>query len=195
MPYLLLLIPIFFSLSYLVARKYIFSPLMTLSCAALVLCKQPIMGAALVMSAVGDWFMAHKGTRTDVYRLGILGFFIAHALFIVYATTRIKTVVVPLIIGLAMVIGYALYLTRRVLPRTPAMLKFPAALYAAISLAGFTCAMMTREPLYIIGIGLLLFSDTAIAENDFVHNARAGILILPTYHLCQLFVALSALIQ
>ena len=53
---------------------------------------------------------------------------------------------------------------------------------------------MTGSACYAVGIGLLLFSDTMIAENDFLGNHRVAALILPAYYLCHILVALSALI-
>ncbi|MBE5808405.1 MAG: hypothetical protein E7317_08710 [Clostridiales bacterium] len=194
MPYALLSIPLFCALMRLFTRKYVFSALTTLSCAALVIVRAPVMAAALAVSAAGDWFMGHKGDNEGLYRMGILCFLLAHVIFIAYALTRVKTVAVPLAVGAALAAGYAVYLGTRVFGCVPALLKIPVAAYSVISLIGFTCALMTKDPLYAIGIGLLLFSDTMIAEHDFVGNTSAGLLILPTYYLCQMLVALSGLL-
>ena len=47
-----------------------------------------------------------------------------------------------------------------------------------------------RDILYILGIAMLLFSDTMIAESDFVGNPKTGWLILPTYYLCHILVSI-----
>ena len=197
----LALIPVCFAVLRLITRKYVFSALTTLSCAALSLSpvwsdgwrwSQLILPAALVVSAVGDYFMAHKGGHAEIYRLGIAGFLLAHLLFIVHCCTQWRPRAWIAAVGLILLAGYGMYLIARVLPGIPNLLKLPAALYTLISVAGFTTSLMTRNPLYIIGIALLLFSDTMIAEHDFVGNRAAGALILPTYYLSQLLVALSA---
>lgn len=197
----LALIPICFAVLRLATRKYVFSALTTLSCAALSLSplwsggwrwSQLILPTALVVSAIGDYFMAHKSGHAEIYRLGIAGFLLAHALFIVHCCTQWRPRAWIAVVGLILLAGYGAYLVCRVLPGIPKLLKLPAALYTLISVAGFTMSLMTRNPLYIVGIALLLFSDTMIAEHDFAGNRAAGALILPTYYLSQMLVALSA---
>ena len=197
----LALIPVCFAVLRLITRKYVFSALTTLSCAALSLSpvwsdgwrwSQLILPAALVVSAIGDYFMAHKGDHAEIYRLGIAGFLLAHLLFIVHCCTQWRPRAWIAAVGLILLAGYGVYLIARVLTGVPNLLKLPAALYTLISVAGFTTSLMTRNPLYIVGIALLLFSDTMIAEHDFAGNRAAGALILPTYYLSQLLVALSA---
>ena len=89
---------------------------------------------------------------------------------------------------------YGAYFLLRAMPRMPKSLRLPGALYTAISVAGFACALMTGSACYAVGIGLLLFSDTMIAENDFLGNHRVAALILPADYLCHILVTLSALI-
>ena len=72
----LILIPIAFALLRHFTKKYIFSALTTLSCAAIALPYTPIMSAALFVSFIGDYFMAHKGKSEIKYLLGIAGFFL-----------------------------------------------------------------------------------------------------------------------
>ena len=200
----LALIPVCFAILRLMTRKYLFSALTTLSCALLSLTpiwrngwhwSRIILPAALVVSAVGDYFMTHKGGHAEIYRLGIAGFLVAHVLFIVHCCTQWRPRAWIFAIGLILVVAYGFYLLCRALPGIPRLLRLPAALYTLISVTGFMFSLMTGNPLYIVGIALLLFSDTMIAEHDFVHNRAAGSLILPTYYLSQLLVALSASIS
>lgn len=197
------LIPVAFALLRLFTRKYVFSALTTLSCAALALApafrpgtaprwRMLILPAALVVSAVGDYFMAHKGGRPEIYRLGIAGFLLAHVLFIVHSCAQWRPNVRIFLVGIALFAAYGAYLALRVLPGIPGSLKLPAALYALVSVAGFTLSLMTGNLLYILGLALLMFSDTMIAEHDFAGTRWAGALILPTYYLSQLLAALSA---
>ena len=197
----LALIPVCFAVLRLITRKYVFSALTTLSCAALSLSpvwsdgwrwSQLILPAALVVSAIGDYFMAHKGSRPEIYRLGIAGFLLAHVLFIVHSCTQWRPNVRIFLVGIALFAAYGAYLALRALPGIPGSLKLPAALYALVSVAGFTLSLMTGNLLYILGLALLMFSDTMIAEHDFAGTRWAGALILPTYYLSQLLAALSA---
>lgn len=191
---LLCLIPSAFALLRLTTKQYPFSALTTLSCAAIALTRSPLLAAALAISAAGDYFMAHKGGHEWLYLLGIAGFFLGHALLIAYAVRRAQPRPMHWIVGGVLLAAYLCYLGVRVLPNMPALLKIPGVLYTLISVAGLTCALMTGNPLYALGVALLLFSDTMIAEHDFAKNAAAGPLILPTYYLCHILVTLSALI-
>ena len=190
----LILIPIAFTVLQLTTRKYIFSPLITLSCAAIALFHSPVMAAALAVSAAGDWFMAHKGDREVPYILGIAGFFLGHVLFIAYTGPRILFAAAGMIAGTALAAFYLPYLLLRVIRKVPKLLKVPVVLYTLISLAGLACAVTTGHIAYILGIACLLFSDTMIAESDFVGSKPCGKWILPTYYFCHILVALSSLI-
>ena len=190
----LIVIPAVFAILRLVTRKYAFSALTTLSCAALVAARAPVMAAALAVSAVGDYFMAHKGNRESVYALGIAGFFVGHALFIAQAVSAARPRAIHWVVLALLAALYGAYFLLRAMPRMPKSLRLPGALYTAISVAGFACALMTGSACYAVGIGLLLFSDTMIAENDFLGNHQVAALILPAYYLCHILVALSALI-
>lgn len=190
----LILIPVVCALLRLVSGKYIFSALTTLSCAAIVLPHAPVMAAALAISAAGDYFMAHKGDREILYVCGIAGFLLGHVLLIAHAMTTAQHFSAGLYAGAALGAFFGPYLFMRVIKKVPAMLKLPVVLYTLISLVGLACAVMTGEALYIIGVACLLFSDTMIAECDFVGSKATGPLILPTYYLCHILVTLSALI-
>lgn len=193
MNYALILIPVALALLRIFTKRYLFSALTTLACAAIALPTAPVMSAALFASFVGDWFMAHKGSSEALYLCGIAGFFIGHALFIIYARTRATSSKAAWICGLLLLAFIGVYLVSR-LPKVPSMLRIPVVLYALISIAGLACAVSTGNILYILGIAALLFSDLMIAETDFVRNPNTQGLILPTYYLCHILVALSAMI-
>ena len=185
-------VPVALAVLRLATRKYVFSALTTLSCAALAAARAPVMAAALAVSALGDYFMAHRGGRERVYALGIAGFFIGHALFLAQAVPAARPRAVHWAALAALAAAYGAYFFFRAMPRMPKLLRVPGGLYTAISVAGFGCALMTNDPCYAAGIGLLLFSDTMIAENDFLGNRRVAPLILPTYYLCHILATLSA---
>ena len=194
--FLLFSIPVVFAVLRIIRRKYAFSALTTLSCAALIvlgsrLSDCPALIAGLLVSAIGDYYLAHTGGRSEIYALGVSGFLIGHLLFIVHASSRMAFHPTALVIGALLAIVYSLYLWRRVLPGAPKLLQLPLVLYALASIAGLICAMMTENPLYIAGISSLVFSDTMIAENDFANNHRVKLLILPTYYLCHILITLS----
>lgn len=206
----LILIPIAFALLRHFTKKYIFSALTTLSCAAIALPNAPVMAAALFVSFIGDYFMAHKGKNEFKYLLGIAGFFLGHVIFIAHALLCIpfaaheaffsdvapRTVFIRegLIAGAALAVGFIPYLLLRVIGKVPKLFRIPVVLYTLISIVGLACAVMTGNWIYILGVAMLLFSDTMIAESDFVGNHTVSKPILPTYYLCHILVALSAVI-
>ena len=206
----LILSPIIFALLRLFTKKYIFSALTTLTCAAIALPYAPVMAAALFISFIGDYFMAHKGKSEVKYLLGIAGFFLGHVIFIAHSmlhipfaaheafflntTPRTLFFRKGLITGAALAIWFTPYLILRVIRKVPKLLRIPVVLYTFISITGLAAAVMTGSRIYILGIAMLLFSDTMIAESDFVGNRKVSRLILPTYYLCHILVALSALI-
>lgn len=199
MPYLLLLIPAALAALRLTTRKYPFSALTTLACAALiaVLGRAPgsaLAAAALVISALGDWFLAHHKGRETFYALGVGGFLAGHALLIAFAAQRATLSPMALVAGGLLLALYAAYLTQLVLPGMPKMLKLPAVLYTLISVTGFVAALMTGDAVYASAIALLLFSDTMIAAGDFAGRKELSFLILPTYYLCHILIVLSAML-
>ena len=188
MPYLLLLIPAALAILRLTTRKYPFSALTTLACAALIAVygRAPAIGlaaAALAVSAAGDWFLAHHRGRETFYALGVGGFLVGHA------PSPMALVAGGLLLAL-----YAAYLTQIVLPGMPKMLRLPAVLYTLVSIAGFTVALTSGDAVYASAIALLLFSDTMIAAADFAGRKELSFLILPTYYLCHILIALSAML-
>lgn len=190
----LILLPVLFAVLRMITGKYAFSALTTLACAALTLSDAPVMAAALAVSAVGDYFMAHKGNREILYVCGIAGFFLGHVLLIAYAMTDVQNFKAGLYAGAALGAFFMPYLLMRVIRKVPKLLKLPVVLYTLISLLGLSCAVTTGNVLYIVGIASLLFSDTMIAEYDFVGSKAAGALILPTYYLSHILVTLSTFI-
>jgi hypothetical protein len=141
--------------------------------------------------------MAHKGKNEVLYLFGIAGFFLSHALLIVYALNAMehhRFVSAALICGAVLATLFSVYLALRVMKKTPKLLQLPVAVYALISIVGFACSIAYGNGCYILGVACLLFSDLMIAENDFVGNKKVGFLILPTYYLCHLLVTLSAML-
>lgn len=178
--------------------RYIFSPLITLSCAAAVLAGNGSgwAFAALAIAAVGDYFMAHKGGDTRIYTLGIGGFLISHIVFVIYALSeRALGLGTGLSVCAAMLVAFLPYMHRRALPKTPAPLRTPVMLYMLVSVAGLSCAAMTGSILYALGIGTLVFSDLMIAESDFVGNRAAGKWILPTYYISQMLATAGVVLK
>ncbi len=195
----LLMIPLVFALLRLLMRKHCFSTLTTVSAGIIALTNYTspaavLIACALFVSAIGDYFMAHRNGDDRIYALGIGGFFVGHALFIASSATRLKFDSMAMVVGLLLFGLYAAFLKLHIMSKLPETLKLPAIAYTMISVLGFTFSLMTADMCYALSIALLLFSDTMIAEADFAGNRRANLLVLPTYYLCHILACASAIL-
>lgn len=203
MRYLWLLIPLVMALLQLATGRYIFSALVSVSCAAVALVPGVdmgglIMAAGLLVSVAGDALLAHQAGHPNRFIEGVACFGAAHVIFAAYAARRFALSPLAAALVAALAALYALYLARRVLPGQPRPMKIALGGYAAVSLAGlfFALSMTAPQPeylLYALGIAAIVFSDTMIAEAEFARNPRVRWLILPTYYLCHILLAASRL--
>ena len=206
-PICLLLVPVCFAVLHARTGKYPFSAAVTLSCLVSVLYwADPRITAAYAFSIVGDWFMAHSGGENGKRRLlcGIVGFFLAHLCFLLYGLSRIDLSgkrLLWLIPAGALLVGYALFLSKKLLPAIPDLsLKAAASAYTVVSLLVMTDSLLSSEPalpktLFCLGIALILFSDTLIAMSRFLGNRAVGRYICPTYFACHILIAASIMAQ
>lgn len=203
MRFLWLIPPITLAILQLATRKYVFSALTSLSCAAVALIADAdaggwLMAAGLAVSVAGDYLLAHQRGRPERFLYGVALFGAAHVIFMIYAARGYTFR--PLALGFIATLGlfYAMYLARSVLPGQTHAMRIALSGYAAISLLGLFFALSMGGPagprwLYALAIACILFSDTMIAEADFVHHRWAKGLILPTYYLCHILLAASRL--
>lgn len=152
--------------------------------------------AALILSAVGDWFLSNRGRRESYFIAGIGFFFGAHVGFLSYAWRqgRLDWRVLG---GLLLV-----YLPYYVLGLRPsfgsAALSIAVLGYLLISCLALSVACGLRLPLapkvtFIAGIALIVFSDTLISFNEFLRWRQWNWLILPTYYLAHLCITTAVL--
>lgn len=200
-----LLVPISGMVMGLKTGKFLWNCVLTLSCASIVTLTGrgkmmlPLI-IALLISVVGDYFMGHKSGKPSWYLFGIAGFLLAHAAFIWYAMGRFAGSPRIYIAGIALIAMLAWYISARVLPRLlyNQPMQIAVSLYALISAlsliaaAGLQGASQFETLLYGVGIFMIVLSDTLIAENDFVGNKECFSYIMPTYYLCHILVAASA---
>lgn len=188
-----------------VLGHYAFSAATTLLCACAAACSRNVglklaLVAGLLVSVVADWFLAHQKIDSNRFLYGVLGFFAAHCLFAWQAGMRFSFNTAFLVIALVLLVGYGVYMAARVLPKVESGLRVPLILYMLVSVASLYFALSMDAPLlprilYIVGIAAILFSDTMIAENEFLHQAWAGKLVLPFYYACHVLITLSFLLQ
>lgn len=184
--------------------KYIYSPLITLSCMLIALISgahaRMFMCAAFVFSVIGDFFLTHKGISKDSYLYGIGGFFLAHAGFLIYALMNAKIRPFSVWLAFVLMLPYGIYLIRKLIPALPSLpMQVAVTAYMLISIFVFSCAFsMTGAALkklsFIIGIGMILFSDTLISLSDFLGYRKWDRFILPAYYLCHILVSFSTIL-
>jgi len=184
--------------------NYIFSALTSVfSAAAVAACGMDAhnwpMAAGLMVSVAADWFLAHQGKSTGRFLCGVGLFFAAHCLFSVSAAMRMQFNVPALVVSLVLIIAYAAYMALRILPNVAKGLRIYLCLYALASIVSLYFAMsmtgsVQMRTAYTVGIAAILFSDTMIAENSYMGSRLAGRLVHPTYYLCHLLLAFSAIL-
>lgn len=185
--------------------KYMFSAFTTLLCGCAAALSggggdRLLLAGGLFVSVVADWFLAHQSGRESYFLRGVAGFFVAHCLFGGYAAVRYSFGYPQLIAAAVLLAAYSGYLALRVMPGVPGLFRLPITAYMLVSILSLYLALSMNAPvfekvLYAFGIASILFSDTMIAENEFVGLKAAAKLVLPTYYLCHWLIALSALIR
>lgn len=195
----LLAIPLAAAALRCVRPWFALNAIVSLSCAAIVLAARGAVSPlffGLIVSVAADWFMAHKAGRTGWYLCGIGGFFAAHALFLWDVLLDASLAPLPFLAFALLAAGYGLYLARRILPRvSDARMRRAIVLYMLISAASLGFSLAAPGAARTLGLLCIVLSDTLIAENDFAGNRAAGAWILPTYFLCHILLALSAVVE
>lgn len=195
----LLAIPLAAAALRCVRPWFALNAIVSLSCAAIVLAARGAVSPlffGLIVSVAADWFMAHKAGRTGWYLCGIGGFFAAHALFLWDVLLDTSLAPLPFLAFALLAAGYGLYLARRILPRvSDARMRLAIVLYMLISAASLGFSLAAPGAARTLGLLCIVLSDTLIAENDFAGNRAAGLWILPTYFLCHILLALSAVVE
>ena len=195
----LLAIPLAAAALRCVRPWFALNAIVSLSCAAIVLAVRGAVSPlffGLIVSVAADWFMAHKAGRTGWYLCGIGGFFAAHALFLWDVLLDASLAPLPFLAFALLAAGYGLYLARRILPRvSDARMRLAIVLYMLISAASLGFSLAAPGAARTLGLLCIVLSDTLIAESDFAGNRAAGAWILPTYFLCHILLALSAIVE
>jgi len=159
-----------------------------------------LLAAGLFVSVVADWFLNHQSGHSERFLYGVIGFFVAHCLFVAYAALRYSFSPAALIAAAVLLIGFGAYMLFRALPNIEAGLKLPITAYMLVSMLSLYAAFSMSAPvaekvLYIVGIAAIVFSDTMIAENIFLGVKPAAKLVHPTYFACHWLITLSALLR
>ncbi len=196
-----LLVPVILLLMKGKWDKYIFNPMITISCMAIAAFSgahaRTYVCIAYLFSVIGDFFLCHKKIHKDSYLFGIAGFFMAHLGYLIYALSNAAIGEASVAVASVLVIVYGAYLFIRLYPALDSVhMRIAVSMYMLISIAVFSCAFSMNLPIvnqifFILGIFMILFSDTIISFSDFLGMRKWDKLIMPTYFLCHIFVCAS----
>lgn len=147
--------------------------------------------AAFAFSIVGDYFLSNRGGDPLMFVYGIGFFFLAHLGYLGYALCHGR---LDLKVTALFCTGYLIFFFTSLYGG----ISDPVLMWAALAYLFVSCFSMgaawgispagNSRNLYLMGIGLILFSDTLIAFREFMAYTGWDFLILPTYYLAHLLV-------
>lgn len=149
---------------------------------------------AFIFSIAGDWFLTNKNGDDLMFSQGIALFFLAHLGYLVYATINGKmNWRFTGILLVAFLTFFFILLYPAISDKT---LMLATLIYLLVSCLSLGAAVgMTSDPLvkwsYVLGIFLILFSDTIISLSEFLGYGVLDDLILPTYYLAHISITFS----
>lgn len=155
--------------------------------------------AALLLGALGDWFLLADSDRRFLGGLG--AFLLGHTAYVACFATLGLTLSAWTAAGGLALLG-ALVAGRRVLPaaladRGPST-ALPVAAYMAVIGAMLVAAWATTDPLVALGATVFVASDTVLALDRFARPRRwtapwPHLAVMVTYHLGQALVVVGVL--
>lgn len=202
--FLLLVLPIVFSLFALSGKGFLYQAAVSVSCCIILLFVPdkkrrymiwPVV-AAFLFSVAGDWFLSHRNGMHIRFVIGIGLFLMGHIGYFIFCIRNGKIrypFLFLLLVGYLLLFYYVLYPS--VNDNTLLVAALSYLFMSCFSLAaatGLKLAPVTRW-LFSAGIVLLIFSDTLIALSEFAGYRFFYFLMLPTYYGSQIVITLSLL--
>jgi len=149
---------------------------------------------AFSFSIAGDWFLSNMAGDPMMFSKGIALFFLAHLGYLVFATINGRIIwAFTSILLVAFLVFFFLMLYPAINDK---VLMFATLTYLLVSCLSLGAAVGIKGDLvvkwvFVIGIFLILFSDTIISQKDFLVYNRLDFLILPTYYLAHISITFS----
>ncbi|NCB07233.1 MAG: lysoplasmalogenase [Bacteroidia bacterium] len=149
---------------------------------------------AFLFSIFGDWFLSNRHGDQGRFIAGIAMFFIAHVGYLAFALMngKLNRRVTGIILS-----AFLLFYFGVLFPSFSEKILMAAVLvYLLISCfslgaaVGIRAGRWIRWP-YVLGIFLILFSDTIISFREFVGYRELDFLILPTYYAAHIIITFS----
>jgi uncharacterized membrane protein YhhN len=159
-----------------------------------------LLAAALALSIAGDWMLRHRGSSVFRFECGIALFFAAHAGFLAFC---LKHGEMRWFFLAALLAGYGLFFALKLAPAiTSPVLSGAVLLYLVISCFSLAAAAGLRLPfpgrwLFFAGIACLVFSDTLIACQEFLHTGKRlyQYLMMPTYYAAHILITAAVVLR
>ena len=203
-----LTIPAVFAYFACKTDKYLLKSLQTLACLCIVMAAGIIsgnmhflyLGASFMVSIAGDYFLSYKNRNENYFVYGIVLYFLAHIGYLLYIVMSFDiNIAVFAAAGAALLAGYLVYYFVSLAKNVKGVMSAAVLSYLVISCAVLALAVSIDAPVFVkiltvLGIALIVISDTIIAESDFLNHRRLAYLILPTYYAAQIFLSASFVI-
>lgn len=147
---------------------------------------------AFAFAMVGDAFLSTRAGRVSWFIFGIAAYFISHLGYVAYALPLGRLHWATLVLAAS---AFLAYVGLKLGPQVPEpALRAAVVAYGLVSCVSLAAAVGLRQPavskgLFIVGIGLLVFSDTLISFNEFLRYRAWNDWILPTYYLALMAIA------
>jgi len=153
--------------------------------------------AAFLFSMLGDYLLSNKNGRECFFVYGIAAYFFAHIGYSWYAFRRGGLHRMALAVLLILFLPYFFLALFPAIQDT--VLKLAVFLYLLISLLALALAFGIQlaalaKGLFVLGIGLIVLSDTLISFTEFLDFPSLNSLILPTYYVAHVSITSSLIV-
>jgi uncharacterized membrane protein YhhN len=152
--------------------------------------------AAFLFSAAGDYFLSNKSGQELYFVIGIGLYLLAHLGYLGFAWRNGRLHWLVLGALLLIFLPYYFLLLNPAIPDP--LLSVSVLAYLLISCLALAVAAGLRlaQPVkgsYVLGVALIVLSDTVISFNEFLRYRELNWLILPTYYLAHLSISYALL--
>ncbi|MGL3607366.1 lysoplasmalogenase [Rhizobium sp. G187] len=156
----------------------------------------PLLVGALLLSALGDAFLAFDGDRAFIR--GVVAFLLSHAAYIALLVILGEPGrVAPWSIAAALVVAAGTIAVLLRIRRPAGRMAWPISLYVVVFMVLLALTLRLPDQLVFVGASLFILSDVVLTIRKYwtgpghVLDGYAAHLVWATYYLAQLILALS----
>ncbi len=149
---------------------------------------------AFVCSMIGDGYLSNMNGDSSMFMIGISLYLLAHIGYLIFSLLNgsLKWGITAGILLVFIVFYYCTlysYITDKSLAYTVLFYLIVSCVSLGAAL-GIRAVPKVKLP-FVVGIALILFSDTIISLKEFINYDSLNILILPTYYLAQIGITIA----